>query len=121
MVDDTLDVTAVTAVPMGSVGILRGIIGGVVRRVAVCETVRHDEVDHVRSSEASAFSRTCLTRRDFIRILERLAVLREHDVICAGLCVRSDLHVHEKIVRAVRLIHLLYRNALAAFDGYIIL
>ena len=116
MVDDTLDVTAVTAERLVAVSLVRHTLNRVIGNIAICKTVRHDEVDHVCSSEACTLCRTVLACCDFVWMLEGFSILREYDVVCARLCICCDLDVHEKVVRAVSLVHLLDRHAFAAFD-----
>ena len=70
VIDYTLDVAAVTAERLVAGGLVRHSLDRVVRRVAVCETVRHDEVDHVSRGKACALCRAFLTCRNLIRILE---------------------------------------------------
>ena len=52
VVDYTLDVTAMASERLAAVCLVGHALYRVVGRVAVCEAVRHDEVDHVRCSEA---------------------------------------------------------------------
>ena len=52
MVDDTLDVTTVTAEVRLPVGLVGSIGSGVIRRVSVRETVREDQINHIGSGKA---------------------------------------------------------------------
>ena len=52
VVDYTLDVAAVASERLAAVCLVRHALYRVVGRIAVCKAVRHDEVDHIRCSEA---------------------------------------------------------------------
>ena len=104
MVDDTLDVTTVTAEVRLPVGLVGSIGSGVIRRVSVRETVREDQINHIGSGKALPGGRAALPSGNFVRILEGLGTVGEDQVICAGLRRRGYLHVDEKIIRAVRFV-----------------
>ena len=116
----TLDVTAMTAEELFTGIFVCRIICRVIRSVAVSKAVRHDQIYHIRRSEALALCRAFLAGCDFVRIFEGLAILAEYDIICARACVCRDLHIHKQIVGAVCLVDLFHADASAAFDGYII-
>ena len=108
IVDDTLDVSAMASERLAAVCLVRHSFHRVVRRVAVCEAVRHDKINHVCGSEACTLRRTFPAGSDLIRIFERLTVLREYDVICARPGICSYLHIDKKVVRTVSLADLLH-------------
>ena len=120
IIDDTLDITSVTSESLAAVSLVRHSFHRVIGRVSVSETVRHDEIDHVGCREACALGRTFSAFCDLVRVFERFAVLGEYDVVCARLCICCDRYIDEKVVWTISLVHLLDRNALAAFHGHVI-
>ena len=117
MVHDTLDVTAVTAAGAAAVG--AGAFDGVVVRVAICETVRGDEVQDVIGGETlgAGFRAAGL---QFER-LDRPAVLAvEDNVDLAGPGSRRDVEIQENVVRVLGLDNVLDGDA-GIRDGDLVL
>ena len=105
MVDDTLYVAAVPSERFIACDLVIHAGNRIVGRIAVCETVRHDEIYHIGCREALAVSRAFLPFGNPVWIFERLSVPGEDDVVDTRLRIRGDLHIHKQIIRALRLMH----------------
>ena len=108
VVHDTLDVTAVAAAGAAAVG--AGTFDGVVVRVAVCKTVRGDEVQDVIGGEAlgAGFRAAGLQFEG----TDRPAILAgEDDVHLARLGRRCDVQIQENVIRILSLDDVFDRDA----------
>ena len=100
-IDNTLNITAPTAVDIVLVGFLFGVGCAVVRRVSVHKTVRHDQVYHIRSSETLTLSATVTTLIDHVIVTRFLITFLKRDSIRTG---SIHFHVHKQVVRALRIV-----------------
>ena len=104
MVYDSLDITAVTSEGLITRRILLGILGRVIGRITVGETVWYDKVDQVLGSET--LTRTLSLLSHDIRIAEALLAFLEDNVIDTFLGIRSNLDIHKDEIRIVCLMDL---------------
>ena len=99
-----------------------GVRSGVIGRIPVRKTVRHNEIYHVRSSIALPLDRAGFTCSDLIRILERrLTVLAEYEIICTRCGILEDIDINEQVIRAVSLVNLIDFHPVAALNSDIVL
>ena len=72
MVYDALNITAVTSEESVPVRFFGSVIRSVIRRIAVCEPVRHYKIHHIRRRETASLRRAFGTGRYFVGINEQL-------------------------------------------------
>ena len=100
-----------------AVRLFSGVRSGVIIRISVGKTVRHNEIDYVCAGEGLALCGTALAGGNFVGIFERLTLLAlEYEPIGAGSSNRRHVHVHEKIVGTVTRSDSCDFYALAAFN-----
>ena len=122
MVNDSLNISAMTSEISAAVSFFSGVRSGVIGRIAVSKAVRHNEIYHVRSSIALPLDGSRFTGRNLIRILERrLTVLAEYEIICTRYGILEDVDINEQVIRAVRLMYFIDFHPVAALDSDIVL
>ena len=93
---------------------------GIEALVAVHETVRHNQVDHILCGETFPLRRAFATGGNLVRDLERLAVLREYQIIGAGSRGTAHVHVNEQIVWTVGLVDGLDIDTAVTLEGDVV-
>ena len=117
MVDDALDVAAMTAEGILTVGALDGGGGGIVCGVAVGEAVGHDEIDHVGRGETLALSRAFNTLVKGVGITPSAGRGREEKVESAGRGSSINGQIDEEVVGAVGLVDSRDADTIKALDA----
>ena len=122
MVNDSLNIAAMTTEILAAVRLFSGDGSEVIGRISVGKAVRHNEIYHVRSSIALSLYRAGFTGCNLIRILERrLPVLAEYKIICTRRGILEDVYINEQVIRAVRLMNFIDFHPIAALDSDIVL
>ena len=106
MVNDALKVTAMTAEELVAMHFVAGLRSTVVRRVSVCEAVRHDKIYQVLGCKAFTLSGTFAALCDFVWLFESFAVFGKYEPIGSRLCRRGYPDIQEEEVWIVSLMYL---------------
>ena len=88
MVDNPLNVTAVSSEKFAAVRLFSGVGRRIIRRVAICKAVRHNEINHIRARKTFPLRRALNPRPDFVGTFETLLPFCEHEIICPRLRIR---------------------------------